>query len=223
MFTNIKAVGFDLDGTFLKTHVDYGKLNAVDIDVCGEYDIPFDELIFTTEKRLRQPIFDWLTANGRAGECRTISDEIDRRLNAIEMEFVDEAKPFPGSLECVRALRSKGYMVGLLTRGSEMYGNTALTKVGIRDEFDVVMGRDYSNYDDAKPSPKAMLSFAEQLNVEPSELLYIGDNRTDYHSARDSSTHFVGVLSGSMDRESWLEEDPDMLIIQYAGDILAYL
>ena len=70
-----------------------------------------------------------------------------------------------------------------------------------------------------KPSPKAMIDFAKELGVEPSEILYVGDNRTDYYSARDAGATFVGVLSGSMDREGWLKEDPDMIIVEHAGDI----
>ena len=219
MFEGIKAVGFDLDGTFLRTHVDYGAIDRADKEACERHVIPFDELIFTTEKRLRRPILDWLTAHGRADEFPAISKEIDRRLTEIELEFVDEAEPFPNSIECVKELKARGLKVGLLTRGSREYGETALKGAGIRELFDAVVGRDYADYDEAKPSPKAMQYFAKELGVEPSEILYLGDNRTDYYSARDAGAIFVGVLSGSMDRESWLKEDPDMILIDYAGDI----
>jgi phosphoglycolate phosphatase len=223
MFEGIKAVGFDLDGTYLDTHVDYGKINRADIDACSRHGIPFDELVFTTEKRLRKPIFDWLEAHGRGDEFQAISDEIDAELTGIELEFINELKPFPGSVECIKALKDKGLKVGLLTRGSYRYGDTALRMVGVRDDFDAIVGRDHTKYDDAKPSPKAMISFAEALGVQPNEILYLGDNRTDYHSARDAGAVFVGVLSGSMDREGWLSEDPDMFTVEYAGDIVDYL
>ena len=41
MFENIKAVGFDLDGTFLNTHVDYGRIDRADREACHRHDIPF--------------------------------------------------------------------------------------------------------------------------------------------------------------------------------------
>jgi phosphoglycolate phosphatase len=223
MFEGIKAVGFDLDGTFLNTHVDYQAVDLADKDACRRHGIPFDELEFTTVKRLRQPIRDWLISHGRENEIPIIEKEIDSELTRIELEHVDEARPFPGSLECVRELKSRGYKVGLLTRGSLEYGDTVLKMMGIRDEFDVVVGRDYTNYDHAKPSPKAMQYFADELGVKASEILYLGDNRTDYYSARDAGAVFVGVLSGSMDREGWLKEDPEMTMVQYAGDVLSLL
>jgi phosphoglycolate phosphatase-like HAD superfamily hydrolase len=65
--------------------------------------------------------------------------------------------------------------------------------------------------------------FADELGVKPSEILYLGDNRSDYYSARDAGAKFVGVLSGSMDKEGWLREDPDMITVQFAGDVLSLL
>jgi phosphoglycolate phosphatase len=220
MIDGIKTVGFDLDGTFLNTHVDYRKIDAADRDACLAHGVPFDDLEFTTVKRLRAPIREWLEANGRAEEFPAISREIDECLTSIELEFIDEARPFPGSVECLDVIRSKGLKVGLLTRGSQRYGKEALAGAGVLDKFDVIMGRDYSDYDDAKPSPVAMRQFAAELGVEPSEILYLGDNRTDYYSARDAGAKFVGVLSGSMSREAWMREDPDMVLVDYAGDVI---
>ena len=223
MFENIKAVGFDLDGTFLNTHVDYDRINKADRDACIRHGVPFDDLVFPTIKRQRNPIKAWLTANGRADEFEMICKEIDEELTATELEFLHEAKPFPGSLECVPILKSKGLKVGLLTRGSYEYGDKALTMVGVRDSFDAVVGRDSLDYDLAKPSPKAMMYFADVLGVKPEEILYLGDNVTDYYSARDAGAPFIGVLSGSMTKNAWLKEDPEMITLDNAGDVIRFL
>ena len=223
MFKGIRAVGFDLDGTYLNTHVDYGRIDRADRDACIRHGIPFDDIEFKTIKRLRAPIREWLESHGRGGEFSAVSKEIDDELTATELLYLDEAKPFPGSLECVHELRSKGYKVGLLTRGSHEYGVKALTKMDVLDCFDAIVGRDYRDYDDAKPSPKAMLYFADELGVRPEEILYLGDNRTDFYSARDAGARFIGVLSGSMSREDWLKEDPDMIVTDYAGDVMKFL
>ena len=66
MVGRFKAVGFDMDGTFLKTRVDYARLNNVDREVLEQHGIPFDDVDFGgREKRLRAPIRDWLFAHGR--------------------------------------------------------------------------------------------------------------------------------------------------------------
>lgn len=221
MDTVFKAVGFDLDGTFLRTHVDYAKLNDVDKVIMEKHGIPFSLIGFDTQtKRPRYPLGNWLEANGRGDEYPLINKEIDDACTEVETEYVHEAQPFPGSEECIDIIRSKGLKVGILTRGSHEYALRALGNCGMADRFDTIVGRDYSHYDNAKPSPIAMRDFARELDVRPEEILYLGDNLTDYYSARDAGATFVGVLSGSCTREDWLREDPDMVIVQYAGDVV---
>ena len=216
-----RAVGFDLDGTFLRTHVDYAKLNDVDKVIMEKHGVPFSLVGFEAQtKRPRYPLRNWLEANGRGDEYPMINKEIDDTCTMVETEYVDEATPFPGSIECLDIIRSKGLKVGILTRGSHDYAVAALGNCGVADRFDAIVGRDYSHYDNAKPSPVAMRDFAHELGVSPEEILYVGDNRTDYYSARDAGATFVGVLSGTCRKEDWLEEDPDMAIIQYAGDVV---
>lgn len=215
----IRAVGFDLDGTFMKTRVDYAKLNDADRKVCIAHGIPFDDIDFgDSPKRPRRPIREWLEANGRGDEFPGISDEIDRAFTDCEVEFVSEAVPFPGSAEVLPILKSRGYKVGLLTRGSLEYATRALGP--LFKEFDVVMGRDHSDYDNAKPSPKAMEEFAEELGVEPSEILYVGDNITDWYSAHGAGAKFVGVRTGSGSDKLWHDADPSIPVLDYAGEVV---
>ncbi len=218
----IRAVGFDLDGTFMKTRVDYSKLDTADRRVCLEHGIPFDDIDFgDSPKRPRAPIRAWLEANGRGDEFQSVSDDIDRAFTECECEFVHEAVPFPGSAECIPLLKSKGLKVGLLTRGSLEYATRALGPLS--GEFDFVMGRDHSDYDNAKPSPKAMEEFAEELGVRPDEILYVGDNSTDWMSAHGAGARFVGVRTGSGSDAMWSSIDPSIPVIDHAGDVVYLL
>ena len=84
--------------------------------------------------------------------------------------------------------------------------------------MDAIVGRDYTWFDDAKPSPMAMIHFAGELGVEPDEILYVGDSITDYLPCRDVGAVFVGVLTGSMDRAGW-ESAGVVHIIDRVGDL----
>ncbi len=215
----IRAVGFDLDGTFMRTCVDYAKLDGADLQVCLGHGIPFDEIDFGDgPKRLRHPIRLWLEANGRGDEYSAVSKAIDRAFTDCETEFVDEAVLFPGSAEALDELKFMGYRVGILTRGSLEYATLALGP--LFDRFDAVVGRDHSDYDNAKPSPAAMREFAAELGVEPEEILYVGDNITDWHSARDAGARFVGVRTGSGSDGLWHDADPFIPVIDCAGDVV---
>ena len=220
----IRAVGFDLDGTFLRTHVDYDRLGRADLEVLEAHGVPWRDIDFGNSiKRPRYPIKEWLEAHGRGGESPAIYRDIDAAYEEIELEFVDEAEPYPGSRECIGAIRSRGLKVGLLTRGAKRYAETALHVNGLDGVFDAVMGRDHSDYDRAKPSPAAMRELAELLGVSPSEILYVGDNQTDWQSAHGAGAMFAGVLSGHCSEQDWREIDPDMPVIQYAGDVVGLL
>ena len=85
------------------------------------------------------------------------------------------------------------------------------------------MGRDHSSYDNAKPSPVAMREFAEELGVEPGEIIYVGDNITDWQSANGAGAFFVGVRTGSGSDELWNDCDPDIPVIDHAGDVVGLL
>ena len=222
--TNIKAVGFDLDGTVLNTRVDYDSLNNADRVVLGRHGIPFDE-VFGSDyppRRKRAPVKEWLESHGRGDEFPSIDGEIDDLCTYYETQFIDNAEEFPGTLDCVNGLKSHGFKVGLLTRGSREYAESVLPRFGLFDCMDAVVGRDHTWFDDAKPSPVAMMHFATELGVEPEEVLYVGDSITDYLPCRDSGALFVGVLTGSMDRGRWQSAGVTR-VIEKAGDVLDYM
>lgn len=213
-----KAVGFDMDGTFLETKVDYDRLNNADRRVMESHGIPFEQVDFGgRQKRLRSPIREWLDANGRSDEWDAIYKEIDEETLRCECEFVSEARPIPGAIDCLRSIKAMGLKVGILTRGGIGYARLALGE--LFSEFDFVMGRDYSFYDDAKPSPVAMVQFCKELGVEPDEMLYIGDNITDWQSAVGAGADFVGVLTGSETREGWRATDPNIRVVSSVADV----
>ena len=217
-----RAVGFDMDGTFLRTHVDYDKLNNVDRTVLERHGIPFGDIDFGSRtKRLRTPIRMWMEANGRGHEWDAVNREMDDLATECECEFVDEAVPFPGNVEALAEIRSMGLRTGILTRGSLEYARRALGP--LFDDFDTVMGRDHTFYDDAKPSPRAMTDFASLLGVRPDEILYVGDNLTDWYSARDAGADFVGVLTGTCTADDWVREDPRIAIADSAAGVVDIL
>ncbi|MGN1044535.1 MAG: HAD family hydrolase [Candidatus Methanomethylophilaceae archaeon] len=222
MSAQIKAVGFDLDGTLFETHVDYDSLNDCDRVVLERHGIPFREVFGDDpdRKRLRAPIREWLADNGRSDEFDAIYREIDELSLYYEEQFVSDAKEYPRSIECIRYLRSKGLKVGLLTRGGYRYAETVLKRFGIFDDMDAIVGRDHSFHDNCKPSHVAMEEFADELGVGPDEILYVGDNMTDYLSAHGAGSTFIGVLSGAGSAEMWRSVSPSIETVEHAGDIM---
>ncbi len=116
----IKAVGFDMDGTVMDTDVDYVKLARIVEDEYESLGVP-EEIIERdrTEDSMVNGI-TWLQEH-RPESLDGIQDRINDRATAVECEHADVVKPFAGTVEIVEELRSRGYRVGILTRGGRDY------------------------------------------------------------------------------------------------------
>mgnify|MGYP000944181571 CR=1 FL=1 len=201
---HIKAVGFDMDGTFMNTRVDYPRLHNVVADVMKEENIPMGEHNWKQDERLTKvPIYGWIYDAGRWDDVEDIIKKINDRSTEIEKQYYLDASPFPLAVETMDALKHAGYKVGILTRGGRDYAESVLAIWSIYERFDAVVCRDDYPYCDAKPSPIGMRNLAKELGVKPEEILYLGDNLGDWYTARDSGAAFVGVLSGNCTLKDW--------------------
>lgn len=214
-----KAVGFDLDGTLVNTHVDYDNLNSVNEYILRPLGFPVDEIWEDRDRTSRQPLYDWLRNHGRASEIPALDGLLDERCLSIEKLGAQGSSIFNGIVETLQWLKDSGVKLGLLTRGGHEYAVLLLSEYGLLDFFDVVHGRDDFGYQDAKPSPKAMYHLAEALGVELSELLYVGDSPSDFISARDANVDYAGVMTGRGSIELWSSMDPRIRIIPSAADV----
>ena len=199
-----KAVCFDMDGTLLNTKVDYEKMSNVIFDEMVRIGVP-EEAIDRSEgyKFNLDSGIDYLVSHGREDDVYAIGVRVAKIARDVEMERVDEARPFPKADLLLKALHGNGLKTGLLTRGCREYAEAALDVCGISGLLDGVVARDDYPESEAKPSPKAMEHMAEQLSVRPDEILFFGDHTFDYQCARDSGSGFVAVLTGTFTYDDW--------------------
>ena len=215
-----RAIGLDMDGTLLDTHVDYVKMANLVFDQMIKMGVPEtainrkDGFKFNLESGMK-----YLIDQKRVDEIPMINEQITKAAKDIEMQNLDEARPFPGAIDTLKRLREKGYRIGVLTRGCREYANAALEFCKVSHLIDAVIARDDYSEKEAKPSPAAMLHLAEKLGVEAEEILYIGDHAFDYRCAHDAGAGFIGVLSGVFDIEDWHQIDKDIMIIDSVRDL----
>ncbi|MCQ2069648.1 MAG: HAD family hydrolase [archaeon] len=203
--SSIKAVGFDMDGTIMDTVVDYDKLTNVVADEFISLGVPMEVIGLDAKHQSMDESLKWLKAN-KPETLAGFSKRVGDRATRIEMANADIAKPFPGAMETVRALKEKGYKVGILTRGGHEYAHYILTKCGVIDEFCTVIARDDYPDNEAKPSAKSIEHLAEKMDVKPEEILYVGDGTVDWLTSVNSGCRFIGVLTGHTDEKAWKEK-----------------
>lgn len=214
-----KAIGFDLDGTLVNTHVNYSDLNDVNRHVLQPLGFPVDEIWEDRSLTSRQPLYDWLAAHGRSSERESLDRILDERCLEVEKLGMRGSNVYAGIMETLEWLKENGYKLGVVTRGGHEYAMEVLSEYGMLGFFDVIHGRDDFGYADAKPSPRAMVHLAEAFGVELSDMLYVGDSPTDFESADAAGVDYAGVMTGRGSVELWSTMSEKIHIIASAADV----
>jgi pyrophosphatase PpaX len=126
-------------------------------------------------------------------------------------------RAFPGALDAVRALRSRGARLGIVTSKNRHGLQRGLDLCGFTGLFDVLVTSD--DPVESKPSPQPVLAALAPLGAAPAETLVVGDSPHDIASGRDAGAATAACLWGPFSREQlgaerpdhWLERFPDLL------------
>lgn len=199
-----RAIVFDLDNTLVSSHIDYTRLKLAVLEELADAGVPnrlLDVKASVVENFVRGK--DFLQKNSSASQLMEFNGRLDRALMQIEMESVNQVREIEGALSLVNSLKENGLEVGVLTRGSRGYATTVLGRTGFNGQIVHLVCRDDYPMEEAKPNPLAMDRIAEKLHCRPEDCLFIGDHPMDLECAKASGASFIGVLTGSTDREKW--------------------
>lgn len=179
----IKAVLFDVDGVIYddnKELIDFHKQTAKTLDLR----IPSDTEIYKHFGKSWNEIIDTLWPGIDKGKFRKKYLEILNAANFLP-KFNGDVK---GTIEF---LRTK-YKIGLVSGGIKERIETKLKNHDIYHFFDVIIAAD--DTERHKPFGDPVLKACEELKVKPDEVVYIGDNITDYEAAKAAKILFVGFI-----------------------------
>jgi HAD superfamily hydrolase (TIGR01509 family) len=102
------------------------------------------------------------------------------------------ATAYPGIIEIIKEIKNNGLPLGIYTGKGRISTQITLSKIGILDYFDLIIsGDDVKNH---KPSPEGILKFAEKFNLQPSNILMIGDAPADIIAAKTAGAKVASVL-----------------------------
>jgi len=203
-----KAVLFDLDGTLLDSIEDMGdSLNRV-----------LDKNGFPTHNRdtycrfvgdgatnlIRRALPEGKRTEAIINSClKSFLVDYDKNWN-VKTRLYDEIP------ELLDTLTSRGLKITVLSNKPHRYTLKCIDGFLSDWNFDVVFGQ----RDDVprKPDPTGALEIAEQLNILPSDFLYLGDTETDLKTSFAAGMFPVGVLWGFRSAEELLENGAKVLI-----------
>ncbi|MFX1724004.1 HAD-IA family hydrolase [Stenotrophomonas sp. AS1] len=113
-------------------------------------------------------------------------------LLAHERALAEQAQAAPGAVALVRALHVAGCRLGILTRNARELAQVTLKAIGVGDMFatDDIIGRDEA---EPKPSPAGLRGFVARWQVDPAQVVMVGDHRFDLECGRAAGTRTLMV------------------------------
>ena len=104
--------------------------------------------------------------------------------------FPDHTTLLPGVVDGLRALRKRGWLLGIITNGNSQMQNKKLDVSGLRPWFDVVCVAGDEGI--AKPNPSIFLRAAARLGLPPHDCFFVGDHPVnDIQGATAAGMHPV--------------------------------
>ncbi len=127
---------------------------------------------------------------------------------------------YDGIPELLDALTTRKLKMAVLSNKPHKYTVKCMAGFLPDWDFDVILGQ----RDDVprKPDPAGALEIAAELNIPPSEFLYLGDTEIDLKTSIDAGMFPVGVLWGFRSAEE-LKENGAKVLIKKPLDTLALL
>jgi phosphoglycolate phosphatase len=193
----LEAVLFDLDGTLLDTVGDIAlALNRV-MSEYGLASLPAEDVRSMIGRGSAILIERALAQLGRPMDAPTraaMNQRFFHHYGELEELNEDDARPFPGAAESLRAVHGAGLRTALVTNKQHRFAVALLRRRALSQWVDVVIGGDTCAR--RKPDPQPLLFACESLKVMPSAALMVGDSINDVQAARAAGIPVVCVSYG---------------------------
>ncbi len=175
---NTKAVIFDLDDT-LAPEMDYCRsgyravadfLSGGILIGSGASEI-YDELLELFFADHKNVFNRFLEGRGLPAD----KEQVFELVNVYREHFPDIAF-YDDVLPALKKLKAEGIITGILSDGYAVTQRQKIRALGAEDHFDIIILTDELGKEYWKPSPKGFEIIEEKYSLDPSEIIYVGDN-----------------------------------------------
>ncbi len=181
-----KAVLLDLDGTLLDTVLDLHAAACGMLADLGRPPVALEDIRAYVGRGIPN-----LVKRVLAGKLEAADDPNPPPADALasfkqHYEHFNgrAAKPFPGVLAGLDALRAKGLPLGVITNKAQAFTIPLLERTGLLPYMSVAVSGD--QLPRPKPDPMPVIWACGRLNVSPADTLLIGDSVHDFHAGKNA-------------------------------------
>ena len=174
---SLRGIIFDMDGTLVDSGLDFDAIRR---------DIGLPE---------RHPILEGVEAIPEGPERERALEILHRH----EHEGAVRATPYPGVAQLLERLDQLSLRSGVLTRNSRASVDTTFGQLGWT--FDTVLTREDAP---AKPDPTGVIAICREWDLDPGDVLFVGDYLFDLQAGHNAGTRAVLFAPGPV--PSWSDE-----------------
>ncbi|MDD4663431.1 MAG: HAD family hydrolase [Caldisericia bacterium] len=188
-----QGVVFDLDGTLLDTIADLG--DAMN-EVLVNHGWPVFSIADYKEKigdGIGQLVKRSVPVN-IAYDAEVLSPFIQEFVKIYEQRWHVKTKPYPGILLLLHTLQEKKVKMAILSNKMDLFTQLCVRHFFPDIQFDYVVGSVEGT--PKKPDPMCALQIAAHLQLDPKEILYVGDTPIDMNTANNAGMKAIGVSWG---------------------------
>jgi len=191
---------FDFDGTLANTL-------AMGVEIFNDLAADYGLKTVTAQEVLELRKLNTRALLDHVGVSRLMAVKLGAHIRRLLHQRMDQVEMFDGAREAIMDLSGEGFQLGILSSNSAGNIRMFLSQFGVLECFGFV---------EAGVSlfgkPQRILNVMRKVKIDPSEVIYVGDETRDMEAARLSKVTAIAVCWGVNEREAMVPEDPAFCI-----------
>jgi phosphoglycolate phosphatase-like HAD superfamily hydrolase len=197
----VKVIIFDFDGTIADT------LDAI-VSITNRLALEFGYKQTTLEELAQLKNLNSRQIIDQSGISIFKLPFLIRKVKVELSKEIQRLSPIPGIKEALTDLKNQGNSLGIITSNSKDNVMAFLGTNNLQELFNFI----YSGTTFGKS--KVINKLLKQENINPEEVIYVGDETRDIEAARKSNIKAIAVTWGFNSKQVLAEQSPDFLIHQ---------
>ena len=187
----IRAVLFDLDGTFADTAPDLGYALNLMRNARGLDPVPETKTRPVTSSGARGLLGAGFGITPEHADFPAMRDEF---LALYEANLCHETRLFDGMATLIDTLEARKLTWGIVTNKAERFALPLMKLLGYGTRAACIVGGDTTGK--LTPPPDSLYAAARAINVTPDACHYVGDDERDIQAGRAAGMRTVAVRNG---------------------------
>jgi 2-phosphoglycolate phosphatase len=213
----IKAVLFDLDGTFADTAPDLARALNLMRAARGLGPVSVEDTRPVTSTGARGLLRVGFGMSPEHPDYLIMREEF---LSVYARNLCHETVLFDGMLELLDAIEARDMRWGIVTNKVERLAKPLIERLGLSERCACVIGGDTTGR--LKPDPAPLLAASTLIGIEPAACCYVGDDRRDVEAGRAAGMRTIAVRYGYLNGGAPDEWGADV-VVDCPQDVLTHV